>query len=319
VREGWNGNIYWRRGNYWYNPCWRGDAIWYAPIYPPVGYWSSADDWEDEPVEVVIDDETYYEADGAYYEKTVKDGEEGYTAVADPTQTEPVPEPAPDPNLPDPFTVLKSGFDHLAAQNEFSMLVSDTFDEMTEEGSKISVSSRRKVAVHRPSCVAIDYTGDTEARQSLYDGQVLTILDRKQKAYGQLEVAGTIDTVLDKLAQDYGIVVASAELLRSNLYDQLKPKIQTGQYLGRDMDGVSECHHLGFTREDIDLEVWVDVGEQPVIRKISLSYKNVPGRPRYTMKIDSLVVNPIPIEAFKAKIPPDAIKVDLATRLADNQ
>jgi hypothetical protein len=148
-------------------------------------------------------------------------------------------------------------------------------------------------------------------RAGVLDGKNLTLVDKKKNAYGQAVVPPTIDGALDKLASDYGVVVAVAELLRTNLYERVAPNLQTGQYLGKDTIAVYECDHLGFTTADKDVEVWLQTGASPLLRKISMSYKNVPSRPRYTMLITGFDPTPVPDQLLKAQIPEGAAKIDL--------
>jgi hypothetical protein len=305
----WNGSNYWRSGNHWYSPYWRDGGLWYWPTYPPVGWWMAAADWDDDEniTTVVIENKTYYESEGVYYEKTTKGGQEGYAVVEEPQQAV----IKPDPNLPDPFEALKKGLTYMGQLPQFTMAVSDSYDEVTEAGQKVSNTTRREINCRRPGNFSIEFTSDEDSRRSIFDGKNITMIDRKKNAYGQAPMPATIDEALDKLADDFGVTVVAAELLRANLYDHLAPNIQTGQYLGRDAVIVYECDHLGFTTPDKDLEVWFQIGDKPVLRKVSISYKNVPARPRYTMLIPRLDVGDVPDMQFNAQIPTGAMKVNL--------
>jgi len=212
---------------------------------------------------------------------------------------------------PDPFNVLKNALAYLAKQPQFSMSVSDTYDEVTEDDQKVSFVTNREVYVRRPGKAAVEYRGEGESRQVILDGQKVTLVDRTKNSYGQAPAAPTIDAALDQLATDYGVTVAVGELLRTNLYDRIAPNIQTGQYLGRDTIGTSECDHLGFTTADTDWEAWVQVGDRPILRKLSISYKNLPARPRYTMLISRFDPTSVQDYLFKPDIGAGAQQVSL--------
>ena len=101
-------------------------------------------------------------------------------------------------------------------------------------------------------------------------------------------------------------------MLRANLYDRLVPNIRTGQYLGKDTIGLYECDHLGFTAPDKDLEIWFQTGEAPLVRKISISYKNAPSRPRYTMLVSRFDIADVPDYVFQVRIPAGAQRINPA-------
>jgi hypothetical protein len=305
----WNGSDYWHDDGHWYAPGWDGEDIWYWPIYPPVGWFTPTFTCEDEAGLVVINNTTYYVACGVYYEKTTQNGQEGYVVAEEPKQAV----VDAKPGEPNPFDVLKKGMDYLARQQQFAMAVSDTYDEVTESGQKVSYASQRNVCVRRPNKLAIDYRGDRETRRVVLDGENFTLLDRTKNAYGQAPMNMTIDAALDKLAADYSIVVAVAEWLRTNLYDRVYSNVQTGQYLGRDTVLNVDCDHLAFTTAEADMEVWFEAGERPLLRKFSLAYKNVPVRPRYTMTITSFDPSAIPDNALVPKIPAGATEVNFTT------
>ena len=315
VKTAWRGNDYWYNHGYWYAPCWNNDEVWYQPVYPPEGYWTSTTPWEsDEPVTpVVVNDNTYYQYDDAYYAKTTQNGQEGYQVVQDPN-----PQPAtPQPVITEtasPLEILKAGLGYLAGLEQFTMTVTDSYDELTEAGQKVSFTSQRTIFLRRPNKVSIQYSSDNNSRRVVYDGLTLTFLDLKKDAYGQAQIPGTIDVALEKIAQNYGATLPVTELLRTDLYERVVPKVQTAEYIGVDTIGGGECHHLGLTTQDRDVEIWVATGDQPLIRKVSISYPQVPARPRYTMQIDSFDTAAVPNEAFAYVIRAGATKVDLTFR-----
>jgi hypothetical protein len=315
-RVDWNGNVYWCTGGRWYNPYWDDDEIWYAPMYPPVGWYSPSITWDNTTTvdTVVIGGSTYYESEGVYYQKTTQNGQEGYAVVEEPKQAT----IGAGANTPDPFELLSKGLNYLALQPQFTMTVSDTYDEVTGGGQKVSFTTRREIYVRRPGNVAIEYRGDNDSRREVLDGKNFILVDNTKKAYGQVPVPATIDEALDKLAADYGLIVAAAELLRSNLYARVSGQIQTGQYLGKDTVAVYECDHLGFTTPDADWEAWFQTGEEPLLRKFSIAYKNVPSRPRYTMTVTRYEAAPVPDGQLEAHIPAGAQQVSLQPRPAEN-
>ncbi|MCE5327505.1 MAG: DUF2092 domain-containing protein [Planctomycetaceae bacterium] len=304
----WHGNDYWHNQGHWYSPYWNGDSIWYRPIYPPVGWFTPSLNWGQVNT-VVIDNTTYYESQGVYYQKSTQDGQEGYAVAPEPAQA--TVQTNESENLPNPFDVLKNGLGYLARQPQFTMTVSDVYDEVTEDGKKVSFTSSRDVYVRRPSNLAVEYRGDNESRRVVLDGKNVTLLDRTKNSYGQAPMAGTIDAALDTLATQYGMVVAAGELMRTNLYDRVSAKMQTGQYLGQDTIGVYACDHVGFTTPDTDLEAWFQTGDRPLLRKFSIAYKNMPARPRYSMMITRFETSPVADYQLKAEIPPGTQQVSL--------
>jgi len=75
-------------------------------------------------------------------------------------------------------------------------------------------------------------------------------------------VPGTIDDALDKLARDYGIVVPLADLMYKDLYERVVARASAGQYLGLGTVNDLSCHHLAFSTDTANWEVWIEAGDK---------------------------------------------------------
>jgi hypothetical protein len=45
------------------------------------------------------------------------------------------------------------------------------------------------------------------------------------------------------------------------------------------------CHHLAFSQETIDWQIWIEDGPRPVPRKLVITYKTEPGSPQYVARL----------------------------------
>ena len=75
------------------------------------------------------------------------------------------------------------------------------------------------------------------------------------------------------------------------------------------IDGV-ECEHLAFRNQDIDWQLWVRTGADPIPRKMVITSKAVGRRPQYTLTIRDWKTD-VPVDAatFTFKAPAGAKKV----------
>jgi hypothetical protein len=75
------------------------------------------------------------------------------------------------------------------------------------------------------------------------------------------------------------------------------------------VEGV-HCHHVVLQRKDLDLQVFVEVGEKPLVRKLVFEYPERAGRPQYTASITEWSFEVPKSELFAPKVPKEAAKVD---------
>ena len=200
----------------------------------------------------------------------------------------------------------------LSAAQQFSFEAHDMADELVESGQKIQFASMRRIAVRRPNKVAADVAGDLLDEQVCYDGKSLAILDRRENAYGAIEVPDNIDAMLDYTAQYFGVIMPLADLLLSDCHAAVIGDVRAGWYVGlHQVQGV-KCHHLAFQHDDLDWQIWIEDGERPLPRKLVITYKAVPGQPQYIALLDGWDFSPSLADAsFTLTPPPGAKPIEL--------
>lgn len=276
VNYPWRGRDYWHSGYGWWQPSWVGDSVYYGWAYPPIGFYYSS--LPNDAETIVIDNSTYYESDGVYYQEGEQEGKKGYVVAEAPASAD---SPADDDGE-NPYKILKNMCIYLTNLESFSAEARTTQDRVRESGEKIQVSTQRKICVSRPDKVAVDAKDDNGTRRAVYDGKTLSLLDRTKNVYAVVEVPNTIDAMLDKLAQEYNIILPLSDLLYKDLYSRVVANSPSGQYLGLHQAGKYKCHHLAFLMGTSTWEIWIDAGNQPIPRKLSIDYGEGADRSTYT-------------------------------------
>jgi len=165
----------------------------------------------------------------------------------------------------------------------------------------------------RPDKVRASRIGGYADVELNFDGKTLTVHGKNLNAYTQAEVPGSVDQLVARLRNDFGIAVPGADLLLSRAYDELMAEVLEAKHIGRGViDGV-ECEHLAFRNHDVDWQLWVEVGARPIPRKYVITSKMVTGAPQYTLRIkDWRTDTQIAADAFAFKPAADAKKVDIS-------
>ena len=71
------------------------------------------------------------------------------------------------------------------------------------------------------------------------------------------------------------------------------------------------CHHLVFSQETIEWQIWIDASDQPLPRKLVITYVHEPGEPQYSATIRRWRLDPkFPEELFTFEAPEGAQKID---------
>jgi hypothetical protein len=191
--------------------------------------------------------------------------------------------------------------------------LTDTIDDVQADGRKVQYSHVRELTVVRPDKLKVESTGDVTHRTLWKDGKTLTVLDRDKKVYAQLPDPGTIEQAIDMLQEKYGMSMPAADLLSSDLYKTMTAACTAIQYIGLGRVGGEEtCHHLAFTGDTVDWQMWITTGDKPMTRKMVITYKQLPGEPQYTMQLlKAEISNTITDAVFTCEIPKDADKIEV--------
>ena len=298
------GSTYYGWGGRCYSRVYYNGEVTYVGVRPPIGW--SVVVLPDYCETVVIQNNTYYVREDVYYASSTKDGVTSYVVV-DPQVTQPAA-----PVGQDPFVILRKMSDYLANCQSFSLSTSDTMDDTLPTGQKIQVGTRRTIRVQRPDRFQVEVTGDVADREIVYDGRTVSWHDRRKQAYGTVDAPENIDEVLDFMADRYGVTVPLADLFYSDAYGALLPAAQTGRLLGTSSVEGMECHHLAFEGKAIDWQIWIQTGDQPLPRKIVITYKTSEGAPRYRCTIDNWDLSPtFSASLFEFRAPQGTTRLDV--------
>ena len=228
-------------------------------------------------------------------------------------------EPAPGPSSAGPprsvearaERELKKMGEFLAGLPRFALEAEETFDEIPDGELRRQLTNVRRIAVERPNHFAADVTGDTLSRAAWYDGRTVTVLDKEHNTYATIEAPATIDATLDKLQDEYGVVLPLVDFLYSDPYAVLMEGVTYGRYLGIHQAAGVACHHLAFSQATIEWQLWIDAGDKPLPRKLVISYVEEPGEPQYSATIRRWNLDSrVPEGLFTFEAPEGAQKID---------
>ncbi len=213
---------------------------------------------------------------------------------------------------------LKAMSNYLAGLHTYSFQVEEFVDEAQASGQKLQLSNQRHMTVSRPDKIFGESEGDTANSQFYYDGKMVTVFDRSQKTYAVEKVPGTIDGMLDDLHERFETDQPLADFLFADPYKEFLENVQSGEYLGLHYVGKVKCHHLAFRQKTLDWQIWIDAGDEPLPRKLVITFKDQAEQPQYTALIHKWDVNPkLSDEMFQFHAPDGVRKVDFLNRHAE--
>ncbi len=183
--------------------------------------------------------------------------------------------------------ILRSACQFLAETPYFGLSAEIWREHIGDNGEKLQFVRQAEMQVKRPGKLHAEIHSPHSARGFWFDGKSLTILDRQRNFYSSEAISGNLDSAIDQARDQFGVDLPLVDLAVSDPYRNATAKVTKGIYLGLSPAMGYTCHHLAFVQENIDWQVWIQDGPQPLIRKFVITHKNDPGAPEFTALITS--------------------------------
>jgi hypothetical protein len=181
--------------------------------------------------------------------------------------------------------VLRGACQYLA-EAPFFMLNAEIWREhLNREGQKLQFSRIMEMEVRRPNRLHAEIVSPHSQRGFWYDGKSFSVLDRKNNVFSTTGMPDTLDEALDAAHDQFGIDLPMIDLAVSDPFKSAMARVQTARYFGLAPALGFTCHHLAFTQDNIDWQVWIQEGPQPLIRKFVITHKTEEGAPQFTALI----------------------------------
>jgi hypothetical protein len=183
--------------------------------------------------------------------------------------------------------ILKAMTDYLEGQPSLSFDVDSSVDIITTAGQKLTIASSGSVAMQRPNQIRVLRKGGFATVEMVFDGQTLSVVNREANTFGQVDIPGSVDQLVDKLRDEYQRPLPAADLLGSEVAGTLLADVTEVTDLGSGVIRGVECDHLAFRTTEVDWQIWVAQGEAPHPCRFVITTKTLEGRPEYTLEFSA--------------------------------
>jgi hypothetical protein len=216
-------------------------------------------------------------------------------------------EPTESPSGPQATSILKSMSEFLAQAGRFSVVVRDGYDVVQESGQKIEFGEVRKVSVSRPDHLRIEVErSNGEKGLVIFDGKDIAVYLANQNVYAITSRPGSLDQAIKYAVGDLKIRVPLAMMLLSTLPSELDNRVASADYVEKTTITDVPCDHLAVRLADrVDFQVWIAQGDQPLPRRIVITYKDETGQPQFWADLSDWNLAPEVSDVLFAFTPPN--------------
>jgi hypothetical protein len=200
-------------------------------------------------------------------------------------------------------TVLRAMTTYMAGLKRFSLRTENSLEVVTAEGQKIQFVAPAALTVSRPNKLMAERRGDIVDQAFFYDGKTLTLFNPGTRHYATVPAPDTIDAMLEFATNKLDVIAPGTDLIDTRAYDKLMQDVKSGVYVGMAVIGGQRCHHLAYRGAEVDWQLWVREGAQPLPCRYVITSKGIAGAPQFTLQVVNVNTKPV-IAADKFRFVP---------------
>ncbi len=201
---------------------------------------------------------------------------------------------------------------YLRSLKDFQVNAAVTSEDVLSDGEKLTFAHTTSILAVKPNKLRIEIQGDQKSRLFLYDGKTFTLFARRAGYYATTDAPPTIGELIDVVSEKYGI-----ELPLLDLFLWGGPRASTSEITEAtdfgpgDVGGIT-CEHYAFRQPGLDWQVWIQLGDHPLPKKLVLTTLTDDARPQHISVLTWNLAPSYNDAAFVFDPPADAHKIVFA-------
>jgi hypothetical protein len=193
-------------------------------------------------------------------------------------QQPPASPPAIDPAA---IAALSRMGEFLRKHNSMEVKAETRTDEVLESGQKVQITAQMDLKVRRPDRLRLLKASDRKTREFFYDGKTFTIYGVKTGYYAQVPAPPTVQQLVEVIGRRYGIEMPLADLFYWGTEKSGVEDIREATNVGPSTVGGALCDHYAFRQRDVDWQIWIQQGAEPLPRKLLVTTVDDPAKPQH--------------------------------------
>ncbi len=213
---------------------------------------------------------------------------------------------------PDAMKALNQMGAYLRALKDFQVQAEITTEDVLEDGEKLQYGSTTTLLAEFPAKLRVSVEGEQKSRLFLYDGKVFTLFARRAGYYATVPAPDTIGKLIQAVREKYDVEIPLVDLFLWGGPNASTNEITAATDVGPgSVEGVT-CEHYAFRQPDLDWQVWIQLGDHPLPRKLVLTTLTDEARPQHTSVLTWNLAPSYSAEAFVFDPPDDVHKIVFA-------
>ena len=217
---------------------------------------------------------------------------------------------------PDAMKALNQMGTYLRSLKDFQVQAEITTEDVLEDGEKLQYGSTTTLLAQFPSKLRVSIEGEQKSRLFFYDGKSFTLFARRAGYYATVPAPETIGKLVQALRDKYDVDMPLVDLFLWGGPNASTNEITDATDVGPGSVDGETCEHYAFRQPGLDWQIWIQLGEHPLPRKLVLTTLTDEARPQHVSVLTWNLAPSYSAEAFVFDPPDDAHKIVFAEERA---
>jgi len=202
---------------------------------------------------------------------------------------------------------------YLRTLTTFQVEAVQTTDDVMDNGQAVQSGQVVDLLAARPNRLRAQMKSDTKDVFFLYDGKNFTLYGHLVNLYATVPAPPTIAELIGKIDEKYGIDMPLVDLfLWGSPQSTASQAITSAIDIGPGSIERTTCEQYAFRQEGLDWQIWIQLGDYPLPRKLILTTKDDKAQPRFSEVLTWNLAPSFNDEAFTFDPPKDAERIAIA-------
>jgi len=206
----------------------------------------------------------------------------------------------------------------LRAQHSMTVTAEMTTDEVLDSGQKVQRSGVATLKVSRPDRLRADVVSDRRNEQLFYDGKTFTIYQPALGYYGSFNAPPTLAQLVNEAEERYGIDMPLADLFSWGTSQSPAANLEGAINVGTSVVQGVKCDHYAFHQADVDWELCIEQGAQPLPRKLVITTTTEKTQPQHVAVLTWNLSPRLDESLFRFTPPATAHRIDFDVARANS-
>jgi hypothetical protein len=214
---------------------------------------------------------------------------------------------------PTALAALERMGSYLRTLKAFQLHADVVTEDVRLDGQKVQTVRAVDLVARRPDRLHAEVTNAQQRRLFFYNGKTFTLWAPRSRYYATIAAPSTIEKLADELERKHGVNLPLVDLFRWGTPAANVAAIKSAIDVGpSQIEGVT-CEQYAFQQDGLDWQVWIQLGDHPLPRRIVITTLTDEARPQHMATYTWNLAPSYNDATFTFETPKDAKKIPLAS------